>query len=79
MSLLVDMGFSQAKEFYEYKEMVAGNIATVFMFFNDYDISRGECITMATKFMKGEYKRIEINMYTLEIVETNGDNKVNPR
>jgi len=79
MSMLDNMSFSQAKEFFEYKEMISGKAATVFIFFNDYDIRREECIIMATKFMKGEYARIDLNMYTLERTETLGVDRTNPR
>lgn len=78
-SIIEDQGIQYLKRWYEYHQMINGKAAVVFVFFNDYDIRREECISAATRFMRGDYNRIDVDLYNLKIVETKGVDLTHPR
>lgn len=77
-SLIEDMGYPQAKQFYEYHKMFNGRAACVFTFFSDYDIRDEQLKQVATSFMKGEYIRYDIDLYNLTLKTSQGVNRTNP-
>lgn len=78
-SVIENMGVHQAKMFYEYHKMIPGKSATVFVFFNDYDLRYSDLIAAATRFMRGDYVRIDVDLYNLSFKETKGADRTNPR
>lgn len=78
-SQIEQMGFSEAKEYFDYHKLVNGKSATVWVFFSDYEISNSQIVNAATKFMKGEYTRIDVDLKHLTTTETKGVDKTNPR
>ena len=66
------------KRFYEYHEMINGKLAVVFVFFNDYDIRREDCIKASTRFMRGDYVRFDVNLETGEVTKKRGVDLTNP-
>jgi len=79
MALIDDRSYGQCKLYFDYHKMIVGKTATVHVFFGDYDIRDNELIAMATKFMKGEYTKIDVNMYSFEVTESNGVDRTHPR
>lgn len=77
-SVIEDQGILALKHWYEYHEVINGKAAVVFVFFNDYDIRREECISAATRFMKGDYIRIDVDLHNLKSVETKGVDLTHP-
>lgn len=45
----------QAKKWFEYHYLYPGKTATVYVFFNDYDILNVECLKIASDYMKGNF------------------------
>jgi len=86
-SVIEDKTIGEAKKFYEYHELIIGNAANVWVFFNDYDIHRNDCLDAATRFMRGDYVRIDVKNlkadkygnYEAEIIKTKGSDKTHPR
>lgn len=79
MSEIRDMSYQRMKEWFEYHERIVGKEATVHCFFSDYDIQNEELKTMATYFMKGNYKEITVNVNTGQVTEKRGISKLHPR
>jgi len=77
-SEIKNSSFRWCKEWFDYHLMVNGKAATVYCFFSDYDIRDEELIAIATKFMKGEYTNIEVDLYWGTVQETKGIDKTNP-
>lgn len=77
-SIIENKGIQECLKFYEYHEIFMGKSATVYVFFNDYDLRRSDCKTVATRYMRGDYVRIDCNIKTGETITTKGFDKTNP-
>jgi len=77
-TIIEDMSIPQAREFYEYHKMFNGRSAVVFVFFNDYDLRDSTLKEVATRFMKGEYIRHDIDLNNSTRKETKGLDKTTP-
>lgn len=78
-SLLENMGIGEARSIYDYHKMFNGKSAVVFVFFDDFDIREYQLLEVATRFMKGEYIRYDVDLRNLTTIKTLGVNRVNPR
>lgn len=77
-SVIEDMTIGYAKKFYDYHQTFFGKNGTVFVFSNDYDISRIEMLQAATRFMHGDYIRYDIDLYNLCVKISEGLDKTAP-
>jgi len=77
-TIIEDMGIPQAREFYDYHKMFNGSSAVVFVFFSDYDLRDSDLKEVATRFMKGEYIRHDVDLKNLTWKETKGLDKTTP-
>lgn len=77
-SVIEDKGIPELKNWYEYHQMINGTTAVVFVFFSDYDITRKECIAAATRFMRGNYVRVDVDLNNLTVTKTKGLDKTTP-
>lgn len=78
-SQIENKGVQESKKWYDYHELISGKTAVVFVFFEDYDIRREDCVKVATRFMTGDYVRIDIDLNKCTSTETKGINRTNPR
>lgn len=78
LSVIEDMTIGYCKKFYDYHQTFFGKHATVFVFSNDYDISRGEMLQAAERFMHGNYVRYDIDLYNLCVKISEGLDKTTP-
>jgi hypothetical protein len=77
-SVIEDMTIGYAKKFYEYHQTFFGKHGTVFVFTNDYEITRGEMLKAADRFMHGNYIRYDVDMYNLIVKISEGLDKTTP-
>ncbi len=78
-AIIEDRSFSECREWFEYHKLVNGKAATVFVFFSDYNITDQQVIDTATKFMKGEYIRVDIDLNKCIATYSEGVDKTDPR
>lgn len=78
-SPITDRTFQECKRWYEYHEMLSGTIATVFCFFSDDDINKSEALEMATRFMHGKYKLVNVDLYWGKRTILDGIDLTHPR
>lgn len=55
----------QGKKWFEYHYLYPGKTATVYVFFNDYDIRNVDCLKIASDFMKGNFEVTTIDLCRL--------------
>lgn len=79
MTEIKDKTFNQCKQEFEYHETVMGKAATIYVFFDDYDIVREDCVRMATNFVKGNYELIEVDLANWRMVKKRGVSLIHPR
>lgn len=77
-SVIEDMTIGFCKKYYEYHQTFFGEHATIFVFSNDYDITRGEMIESASRFMHGNYIRYDVDLHTLLVTKSKGLDKTTP-
>lgn len=77
-SVIEDMTIGFAKKFYDYHKMFSGRSAVVFTFFRDYDLRNSDLLQAATRFMKGDYIRYDVDMYNLIVKVSKGLDKTTP-
>ena len=78
-TVISDMYIQQAKKFYEYHLLISGKSGNVWCFFDDYDLKDEDLINIATKFMKGQYKEINVDLKTFDVTEKEGVDLTHPR
>lgn len=78
-SVIENMTINQAKEFYDYHKLFNGKTAVVFVFFSDYDLRDEDLLQAATRFMKGDYIRYDIDLYWGNVTKSKGVDRTNPR
>jgi hypothetical protein len=71
--------YGECREWFDYHLTLNGNAATVYVFYSDHDITKSEIIETATKFMKGDYMRIDIDLNKCIATKSKGVDKTNPR
>lgn len=71
-----DMSYPECINWFNYKKMVNGKAATVYCFFDDYDIRDHVLNEAATRFMKGDYMLIEVDLYHLTRKVSKGVNLI---
>lgn len=78
-SVIEDMTIGYAKTFYEYHKAFFGKSATVFVFFNDYDLRNEDLLEAANRFMHGDYIRFDVDLYNLLVASSKGIDLTAPR
>lgn len=77
-SIIENEGIPTLRHRYRYHEMINGRLAVVFVFYDYWEITRSHCISAATRFMKGDYIRIDVDLHNLKSVETKGVDLTHP-
>jgi hypothetical protein len=75
MSQLETSQLRPMMEWFDYHLIVLGKSATVYCFYDDFEFTNQQLIDMATKFMKGDYIRIDIDLDKCTATKSIGDDK----
>ncbi len=76
---LTERGYAELQEWFDYKKMVNGQAATVYVFFSDYDIMDYEIIGAATAFMRGGWVTTKVDLNRCTSMHEIEPGKLNPR
>lgn len=77
-SVIEDMTIGYCKQFYDYHKVFFGKHATVFVFYSVSELTVGQLLDAATRFMHGNYIRYDIDLYNLCVKISEGLDKTTP-
>ncbi len=76
---ITEIGYAELQEKFEQKRIINGQAATVYVFFDDNEISMVEILKTATAFMKGGWVTTEIDLDKCVSSKYLAIGKLNPR